>query len=48
MSCSVREKCATGIGAPLACLLRLHSHFMAEWKPALVSWWIGNDAAAVA
>jgi hypothetical protein len=35
MDWSVREDGRTGIGAALAGLPRLHSHFMTEWKPDL-------------
>src|SRR5882757_6153202 len=34
MGWSVRDG-RTGIGAALACLPRLHSHFVTEWKPDL-------------
>jgi hypothetical protein len=33
MDWSVSEDSRVRIGAALACLTRLHSHFMAEWEP---------------
>jgi hypothetical protein len=34
MDWSVNENGHARIGATQACLTRLHSHFMAEWKPS--------------
>jgi len=42
MDWSVSEDGRAGIGATRACLPRLHSHFMAEWKPGRIDPKIGN------